>query len=812
VENERSDIPRSQERDREIAAIRARLARLDIEKADLEASLTRLLVAQEAKASPPPIKDAPVTNASNPAAKIALFRALFRGRDDVFPKRWNNTKTGKAGYAPACANEWVPRICGKPKVKCGDCLNRAFLAVTDEIIDGHLRGRHTVGVYPMLADETCWFLAADFDKATWRDDADAFLQACAARDVPAALERSRSGQGAHVWIFFAEPVSASLARRLGAHLVTETMERNPDIGFASYDRFFPSQDNMPSGGFGNLIALPLQHAPRLAGNSVFLDVNFEPHRDQWAFLSTLRRMTLAEVTAIAEEAARQGRIMGVRLPVDDDEQEEPWAAPPSRRKTELPIAEPLPESIETVMADQIYIPRDRIPAGLVNRLVRLAAFQNPAFYSAQAMRLSTFGIPRVVACAKLLSHHMALPRGCREAMEDLLAGLNITLRWRDERNAGQKIDAAFLGVLTKEQEAAVTALLQHEIGVLAATTGFGKTVVAAAMIATRKANTLIPVHRRQLMEQWAARLHSFLAVPEGSIGQIGGGMRRGTGVIDIAMIQSLVHNGEVDDLVAGYGHLIVDECHHLSAVSFEAVARRARAKFVLGLSATVARKDGHHPIIFMQCGPVRFRVDAKSQAAARPFLHRVVLRTTEFAIRSGIEGGRPPIQQLYAALASNDARNALIFDDVLKSLEEKRSPLILTERKDHALQLAERLSRFARNVVVLTGGMGVKQQRATMQRLANMPTIDERVLIATGRYIGEGFDDARLDTLFLAMPVAWKGTLAQYVGRLHRSHPTKRKVIVYDYVDEAVPVLKRMSEKRVRGYKSFGYSIGDHTT
>jgi superfamily II DNA or RNA helicase len=807
VEKERSDLPESQDREHDIAAIRARLARLDAEKAELEASLAGLLAAQEVEDSPPPVKDAPVSNASSPPAKITLFRTLFRGREDVFPKRWDNTKTGKAGYAPACANEWVPRICGKPNVKCGDCLNRAFLPVTDEVIDGHLRGRYTVGVYPMLANETCWFLAADFDKATWREDAAAFLQACATLGVPAALERSRSGQGAHVWILFAEPVPASLARRLGAHLVTETMERNPDIGFASYDRFFPSQDNMPSGGFGNLIALPLQRGPRLAGNSVFLDANFEPHADQWTFLSTLRRMTFAEATTITEEAARQGRVMGVRLPLDDDEDEEPWSAPPSRRKLEPPVAGPLPGSIEVVLADQIYIPREGLPAGLVNRLVRLAAFQNSAFYSAQAMRLSTFGIPRVVACAELRSHHIALPRGCREAMEDLLADLNVALCWRDERNAGQTVEVAFLGMLTREQETAVTALLQHETGVLAAATGFGKTVVAAAMIAARKASTLILVHRRQLMEQWAARLQSFLNLREGSVGQIGGGVRKPTGVIDIAMIQSLVHNGEVDDLVACYGNLVVDECHHLSAVSFEAVARRAKAKFVSGLSATVVRKDGHHPIIFMQCGPVRFRVDAKSQAAARPFRHRVVLRATEFALPPNPDGERLPIQHLYAALATNETRNAMIFDDVLKALEEKRSPLILTERKDHALHLAEKLSRFARNVIVLTGGMGTKQRQAAMQRLDDVPAIDERVLIATGRYIGEGFDDARLDTLFLAMPIAWKGTLAQYVGRLHRSYPTKREVIVHDYVDEAVPVLKRMSEKRVRGYKSFGYSI-----
>lgn len=799
-------------RDREIAAIRQRLARLESEKAELEASLNRQLLAQEASDNPLLVSHAPVTNASSPTAKIALFRALFRGRDDVFPRRWENPKTGKAGYAPTCANEWAPRICGKPKVKCGDCPHSAFLSVADEVIDGHLRGYHTVGVYPLLMDDTCWFLAVDFDKATWRDDSAAFLQSCAARGIPAALERSRSGQGGHVWIFFAEPVPAAVARRLGAHLVTEAMERNPDIGFSSYDRFFPSQDNVPAGGFGNLIALPLQHGPRLAGNSLFLDdTNFEPHTDQWAFLSTVRRMTLAEVTAIAEEAGRQGRVTGLRLPLDEDDNE-PWTIPPSRRRPEAPIAGPLPERIVAVLADQIYIPRGGLPTGLVNRLIRLAAFQNPAFYSAQAMRLSTFGIPRVVACAELLAHHIALPRGCRERVEELVGGLNVDLPWRDERNAGCGIEARFLGALTKEQETAVTALLLHDTGVLAATTGFGKTVVAAAIIAARKVSTLILVHRRQLMEQWAARLQSFLNLPKDSIGQIGGGVRRPTGIVDIAMIQSLAQGGVVDDLVAEYGQLIVDECHHLSAVSFEAVARRAKAKFVLGLSATVTRKDGHHPIIFMQCGPVRFRIDARSQAAEHPFGHRVVPRRTSFVLPPGLEQERPPIQQVYAALAADEARNAMIFNDVLQALEDRRSPIILTERKDHALLLAGRIFRFARNVIVLTGGIGAKQRRAAMQRLGDVSATDERVLIATGRYIGEGFDDARLDTLFLAMPISWKGTIAQYVGRLHRLYPTKLEVIVYDYVDESVPVLKRMSEKRIRGYKSLGYSIDAHSS
>ena len=615
------------------------------------------------------------------------------------------------GYAPACRNEWMRGLCDKPRVKCGVCSNQAFLAVTDEVIDGHLRGRHTVGVYPILPDDNCRFLAADFDKRTWRRDVEAFLAGCRSKRVPAALEGSRSGNGAHVWIFFAEPVPAALARRLGAHLLTETMERNPDVGFESYDRFFPSQDTLPAGGFGNLIALPLEHGPRESGNSLFLDEGFEPWPDQWAFLSSLRRLSLAEASEIADEAGRQGRVVGLRLPIDDED-EEPWTAPPSRRLPLPRIAAPLPDRVDAVLGDRIYIPRAGLPPALVNRLIRLAAFQNPAFYSAQAMRRSTFGIPRIVACAELLSHHIALPRGCREAMERLLGDLGITVRLRDERNAGHPVETAFLGDLSPEQRAAADALLAHETGVLAATTAFGKTVVAASVIAARGTNALVLVHRRQLMDQWSARLGAFLDLPASAIGQVGGGKRKPGGIVDVGVIQSLVRKGEVDDIVADYGHLVVDECHHLSAVSFEAVACRAKAKFVLGLSATVTRRDGHHPIVFMQCGPIRFRASAKAQARQRPFGHRAILRPTAFRMPEKVDGERPPIQHVYAALAADGDRNDLIFNDVLHALEAGRSPILLTERKDHAQYFADRLGHFARNVLLLRGGMGTRQLEA----------------------------------------------------------------------------------------------------
>jgi len=351
----------------------------------------------------------------------------------------------------------------------------------------------------------------------------------------------------------------------------------------------------------------------------------------------------------------------------------------------------------------------------------------------------------------------------------------------------------------------VNALLPHDIGVLAATTAFGKTVVAARMIAERGVNVLVLVHRRQLMDQWIERLGAFLNTAPGMIGKIGGGKRKPSGLIDIALIQSLVRRGEVDDIVGDYGHLIVDECHHLSAVSFELVARRTKARYVLGLSATVTRKDGHHPIIFMQSGPVRKRVGARAEAARRPFDHHVRIRQTAFRLPDS--AAAVPIQDIYRALAGDEARNELIFNDVLAALEAGRSPVVITERTDHLETLADRLARFAKNVIVLRGGQSERKRRDAMERLNAVPDQDERVIVATGRYLGEGFDDQRLDTLFLTMPIAWRGTLAQYAGRLHRLHDPKREVVIYDYVDRDVPVLARMAAKRAAGYSAIGYTI-----
>lgn len=810
-------IVKRQEIESEIARIQQRIEALDAERARLRTALAKLSEDPATADCVQPstaIPHAYVTNTSSAATKVALFRRLFAGRDDVFPIRWENRKTGSSGYAPACVNEWVPGLCGKPKMRCGVCPNRKFIPVSDEIIARHLRGGDgggdfVAGVYPLLKDETCCFLAADFDRESWADDARALLATCRAIGITAALERSRSGNGGHVWIFFADPVPARMARRLGAMLITETMERHPEIGFGSYDRLFPNQDRMPAGGFGNLIALPLQGKARQNGTSVFVNDALRPHPDQWAFLSSLECLSVARVDQIVAQAEREGRVLGVRMPVEDAHADEPWRMTPSRNSNATVIKEPLPETVRIVIADQVYIERADLPAVMTARLIRLAAFQNPEFYRAQAMRLPTWGKPRIISCAELHPKHVALPRGC---LDDALACLEeqgVGVAVEDRREDGRPLPEGcqFTGRLRTAQRGAFDALAPFDCGVLAATTAFGKTVLAAALIAHRARNTLVLVHRRELLDQWVARLRSFLGIDPMLIGTIGGGRRKPTGIIDVATIQSLVRKGEVADLVAEYGHIVVDECHHLSAASFELVARRAKARYVLGLSATVARKDGHHPIIFMQCGPVRHRASARDQAAERGIRHRVRERITEFRLPLFQEmTERPAMPAIYAALVESEARNDLIFDDVLLALEAKRSPIVLTERKDHLDYMRDRFEGFVKNLAVLCGGMSAAERRAN-EAVLSVPDDQERLILATGRYIGEGFDDPRLDTLFLTMPISWKGTLAQYVGRLHRQRDGKSDVLVVDYVDANAPVLARMASKRRAGYRALGYSF-----
>lgn len=746
-----------------------------------------------------------VNHLSDPELKIALFRSLFRGREDVYAIRWVSPD-GRYGYAPKADRDWKAYSASRPEDrKKVDRKTRKLRPLTDEVIREHLTGDVTIGIYPLLLDETCWFLAVDFDKKSWQLDAAAFLATCGAMAVPAALERSRSGKGGHVWIFFDRAIPAPTARKLGCSILTRTMERRHQIGLDSYDRFFPNQDTVPKGGLGNPIALPLQKVPREAGNSVFVDTDFKPYSDQWGFLSSIQRMRADAAEGVVREAMRKGDVIGVRISLADEDQEDPWTLPPSKKRLERPVAGPFPNRIEVVRANLLYIEKNDLPSAMLNRLLRVAAFQNPEFYKAQAMRLSTYGKPRVISCGEEFANHIALPRGCLAEVTALLRAHRIEPEVRDERFAGTPIEVEFRGQLRAQQQEAVSKIVEHDNGILCAPTAFGKTAVAAWLIAQRKVNTLVLAHRQQLLDQWRERLAMFLDLPVKSIGQIGGGKTDRTDRIDVALLQSLHRKAEVKDFVAEYGQVIVDECHHISAFTFEQVMKQVKARYVVGLTATPTRKDGHHPIIYMQCGPIQFSFSARRMTEETPFEHRVIPRYTAFRLAPDLAD--VTIHDVYAALVQDRPRNELIAHDLIGAVRAGRSPLLLTGRTEHLKDFAAEISGLLKNVFVLKGGMGKKQRQAAAEALAAVPEDEPRVILATGSYIGEGYDDARLDTLFLAMPISWRGTLQQYVGRLHRLHDKKRVVQVYDYIDANVPMLARMYERRLKGYGAIGYTI-----
>lgn len=730
-------------------------------------------------------------------AKVALFRRLFRGRSDVYAVRWESKTTGKSGYAPACANEWRVGVCEKPRIKCADCGNRSFIPLAESTIYRHLVGEHTVGVYPLLEDNSCFFLAVDFDEAEWRDDAQAFMRSCEELGVPAALEISRSGKGAHAWVFFDSRVAAREARRLGTAIISHTCVRTRQLQLTSYDRLFPNQDTMPKGGFGNLVALPLQKGPRVARFTEFVDADLCPFPDQWAFLSSMKLMAASDIEPTILRATDGVHPLDVTF-IDDEDLATPW-----RREVGTPKALPgtMPASLTVTLANLVYFEKAQLPQALANRLIRLAAFQNPEFYKAQAMRLSVWDKPRVIGCAENYPQHIALPRGCLDAALSLLRYNGIAADLNDERYSGTPLSVSFLGTLRQDQEGAVAAMLQHDAGVLCAPTAFGKTVTAAAMIARRGVNTLILVHRTELLKQWQERLKAFLGAGKGDVGTIGGGRARATGKIDIAVMQSLSRKGEVKALVEDYGQVIVDECHHVGAASFEAIMKRTRAKYVLGLTATPIRRDGQQPIIFMQCGPIRHTAATPADA---PLDLEVVPRSRFEKIDLGPEAG---IQDVFRHLVDDQARTRAIAEEIHRASEEGRKVLVLTERTAHLDAILAALDGQEPAPLVLHGRMSKKQRAALVTQLEALPPDAPRILLATGKLVGEGFDHPPLDTLVLAMPVSWKGTLQQYAGRLHRQHASKTGVRIVDFVDTGHPALLRMWDKRRRGYQAMGYRI-----
>jgi superfamily II DNA or RNA helicase len=748
------------------------------------------------KAEPHPLRSSLTT-----AEKVALFQRLFRGRTDVYPVRWESKTSGKSGYAPACGNEWRAGVCEKPRIKCGDCNQRLLLPLSDAVIYDHLAGKQTVGVYPLLEDDTCHFLAVDFDEAEWRQDALAFLQSCNELGVPMALEISRSGQGAHAWVFFAGRVPARDARRMGTAIISHTCSRTRQLKLASYDRLFPNQDTMPKGGFGNLIALPLQKHPRESGCSVFVDAELRPYRDQWAFLASVQPMAPHDIEPTILRATGGVHPLDVTF-IDDEDLATPWKREVIKTNR---LVGAMPDALTVTLANLVYFEKPALPQALANRLIRLAAFQNPEFYKAQAMRMSVWDKPRVIGSAENYPQHIALPRGCLDAAQTLLRDNGIRCDVRDERFCGEAIHADFVGTLRPDQEQAVAAMLQHDTGVLCAPTAFGKTVTAAAIIARRGVNTLVLVHRTELLKQWQERLQAFLGL-DGSgrkrvVGTIGGGKAKPSGQIDIAVMQSLSRQGEVNALVENYGQVVVDECHHVGAASFDAILKRTKAKYVLGLTATPVRRDGQQSIIFMQCGPIR-------HTAARPANapHDLEVVPRSWFARIDLPGAAG-IQDVFRHIAIDVARTEAIAAEIAAAFEQGRKVLVLTERTEHLDALLVCLSTRMAKSFVLHGRMSKKQRAALIEELEALPPEAPRILLATGKLVGEGFDHPPLDTLVLAMPVSWKGTLQQYAGRLHREHASKVDVRIIDFVDTGHPALVRMWEKRQRGYRAMGYRL-----
>ena len=768
------------------------------------------------------------------------FFSMFWGRQDVYAKRSVNKETGKAAYYPQCNNFWT-NVCHK-KIKdginCKDCKNRSYKTITKKDILNHLQGNaynasDVIGVYPLLSNGTCRFMVFDFDNHdkgaeekdfansddTWVEEVESMREICVLNGIEPLVERSRSGRGAHVWIFFDKPIDASFVRKFGFALLDKGAEQINLKSFKYYDRMLPAQDSLPEdSAVGNLIALPLQGKALQDGNSAFIDGNWNAYPNQWETLFNKPRLS----QEFLEEKIKEwsNTIDNIAANAAESDREKPWNRMQHFNKNDVE------GKLHIILSNGIYVDNTNLKAAMQNRIRRMAAISNPVFYKNQAIGTSNYDTARWIYLGKdHLSGYIQIPRGLQDELWENIKQADIDYEMEDERQQGRKINVDFKGELRPEQDKALKELIRYDNGILHAATAFGKTVVSSAIIAQKKINTLIILESSALIEQWKEALEKFLNINEGLptyetktgrvrkrkslIGTLQGAHDSMTGIIDIAMAGSLCKKGKYHKMMNEYGLVLIDECHHSASETIANVLKEVKAKYVYGVTATPKRGDGLEKINYMLIGPIRYSYTAKEKAKEQGIQHLVYPRFTRTVPPRGVITDKMHPNEAYEIIHNNDVRDEQIIEDVKNCVAAGRTPVVLSRYKDHSEKFYERLKNYADHVFLMTGNNSKKEHRKILEQMHQVDKNESLILIATGSLVGEGFDFPRLDTLFMATPVSFRGVVEQYAGRLNRDYAGKENVIIYDYVDNHIPMFNNMYMKRLKAYKQIGYEFGD---
>lgn len=754
---------------------------------------------------------------------IRYFYSLFWGRTDVYARRGKN-----GGYFPQCLNRWnnsCPIYSGDIKACAKDCKNRNYATLTKEIIYKHLLGQKedcsdVIGVYPLFNDDTCRFIAFDFDNhdkeslnnEDWIDEVNKLRQICTENGISCLVERSRSGNGAHIWILFSEPIKASIARYFGLLLINKGMSDVNIKNFNYFDRIYPSQDSKDS--LGSLIALPLQGRAVKNGSSVFVDENWNAYEDQWKYLhENVVKYSKIQIDQLIKVWQNDLQSQEKEYLTYED-RVKPW------RKSNSFSQDDVIGSMNIILSDGIYIDSLNLLAKIKNQIRSLAAFDNPVYYKNKNLGLSNYKNNSVIYLGEDINGYIHLPRGVYDKLIVKIDSAKINYKVTNERNSAKTINVSFNGKLKPEQEKAVKEIINYNDGVLEAATAFGKTVVCSYLIAQRKVSTLILLQSSSLMKQWVDELGKFLCINEdlptyktksgltkkrkNLIGELHSGKSNLTGIIDIAMIGSLTNKDNIDEILNNYGMIIFDECHHAATSGAINILKRTKAKYVYGVSATPYRNDNLEKINYMLLGPIRYSYSSKERNKSQAINHYILPRYTRLV---DSYASKNSINAAYSLISENELRNQMIIEDVLTSIENNRTPLVLTRQKEHAKYLYDSIKEKFINTYIVYGDNSEKQNNEIIQTLKNFNDNDKYVLIATGQKVGEGFDLPRLDTLMLASPISYKGRVEQYLGRLNRDYPNKKDVIVYDYIDYHMRYFSNMYFKRLKTYKRIGYMV-----